>query len=349
MKKTVSFALAIFLIISVVPFAYASTSTEQYGADVLYNLGLFQGTGTDELGMPNYNLDAVPTRAEAIAMLVRLLGKSEEVQSNFYTLPFDDIPSWAVPYVGYAYENGLTSGISATKFGSNSKISATQYLTFILRSLGYTTGEDFQWDSAWILTDELNITNGEYNELTTSPFTRGNMVTVSCEALSAKIKGTSTTLLDVLKKENAVPQNAKLSVKENNARIIMGKATSYDDEVDMLESIRFANMNGQIWLTFTMHPETKCYGVAPFPAGLGSTNSKYAEGTESYQAFEDAFGTWHKVHKFETGVNEFRIALPSDYFLNNNVDNSRMVFRLWAENNKTVVYYFDYTKTSLLN
>ena len=74
----------------------------------------------------------------------------------------------AAPYVGYAYEKGLTNGKSETRFDPDSTIRASEYLTFVLRALGYVSGTDFAWDSAWTLSDKLGITHGEYNASTTS-------------------------------------------------------------------------------------------------------------------------------------------------------------------------------------
>ena len=48
-------------------------------ADRLKDVGLFQGTN------PGYQLDKAPTRAEASAMLVRLLGKEAEAEKLTYT------------------------------------------------------------------------------------------------------------------------------------------------------------------------------------------------------------------------------------------------------------------------
>lgn len=54
-------------------------------ADRLKDVGLFQGTNQ------GYQLDKAPTRAEASAMLVRLLGKEEEAKGLTYTAPFTDL------------------------------------------------------------------------------------------------------------------------------------------------------------------------------------------------------------------------------------------------------------------
>ena len=97
-------------------------------ADRLKDVGLFQGTNQ------GYQLDKAPTRAEASAMLVRLLGKEEEAKGLTYTAPFTDLVGWEKPYVQYLYDNGLANGTSATAYNPTGKCSAQMYTTFLLRT-----------------------------------------------------------------------------------------------------------------------------------------------------------------------------------------------------------------------
>lgn len=185
MKRFIATILTLALMCSFAPAAFAATDEATRAAQALYDLGLFQGTGNNADGTPNFDLDRTPTRHEAVTMLVRLLGKDAEAKAGSWTTPFTDVADWAKPYVGYAYANGLTTGTSATTFGGEQTIDATQYLTFVLRALGYTSGTDFQWDSAWTKSDEIGLTAGQYNASTTS-FTRGDMAVISNNALSVK-------------------------------------------------------------------------------------------------------------------------------------------------------------------
>ena len=96
-------------------------------ADRLKDVGLFQGTNQ------GYQLDKAPTRAEASAMLVRLLGKEAEAEKLTYTAPFTDLKGWEKPYVQYLYDNGLANGMSETAYNPTGKCSAQMYTTFLLR------------------------------------------------------------------------------------------------------------------------------------------------------------------------------------------------------------------------
>ena len=198
MKKTLSLLLAALLALSLLtPVLAAPAGEAEQAAWTLYHFGLFQGTGTDERDFPIFDLDRIPTRAQGVAMLIRLLGLEDTALSGTWTTPFTDVPPWAAPYVGCAYEKGLTVGVSADRFGSSAPIKATEYLTLVLRALGYSSGEDFAWDQAWNLTDKLGITDGSYGPKTTV-FDRGDVAWISLRALDAKDKNTRKTLRSTL-------------------------------------------------------------------------------------------------------------------------------------------------------
>lgn len=175
----------------------APDNDPRLAADALYAMGLFSGTGRDENNQPIYELDRVPTRSEAVTMLVRLLGKEDEALSRAWVTPFTDVVKWASPYVGYAYNNNLTSGTSGTTYSGDRNISASEYIAFVLRALGYEIGVDFQWDKAWELSDKIGLTGGQYNAGTTT-FTRGDVANISFNALYCKLKGSDTRLIDTL-------------------------------------------------------------------------------------------------------------------------------------------------------
>lgn len=210
MKRFMAIILSVTLLCTLIPAASAATSDQESAAQALYGLGLFQGTGSNADGTPNFDLDRTPTRAEAVTMLVRLLGKDAEAKAGTWETPFTDVADWAKPYVGYAYANGLTTGTSDTTFGGEDTINATQYLTFVLRALGYTSGTDFQWDSAWTKSNEIGMTWRDYAKATS--FTRGDVAQISDGALYTKGKGTDKTLGEKMGKFELLeltPENLK--------------------------------------------------------------------------------------------------------------------------------------------
>ena len=194
MKRLLSFILSLTLVVSLMaPCALGASDEAVQAANALHAMGLFNGTGKDANGKPIYDLDRKPTRQEAITMLVRLLGKEKEATSKTWKTIFTDVDAWASNYVGYAYAKGLTAGTSPTTFSGNTPVTASQYLSFVLRALGYSSGTDFQWDRAWELSDYIGLTDGRYNA-STSNFTRGDVAIISNKALSTKMKDGEKTL-----------------------------------------------------------------------------------------------------------------------------------------------------------
>ena len=197
MKKLLALALTLCLVLGLAPGAAAAGTEAEDAAGALYALGLFRGTGTDAEGAPTFELGRALTRSEAVTMLVRLLGRENEALGGTWETPFTDVEAWAEPYVGLAYENGLTTGTGETAFGGGERVTAAQYITFILRALGYDDASgDFAWDRAWELSDELGITGGEYGAANSASFTRGDAALISLSALSQTLKGSETTLLE---------------------------------------------------------------------------------------------------------------------------------------------------------
>ena len=202
-KRILACILALVLAISLVPAAFAATDEATEAAQALYEMGLFRGVGKDANGNPNFDLDRTPSRNEAVTMLVRLLGKEQEAKDGTWVTPFTDVTGWAKPYVGYAYERGLTAGASSTTYGGDADVTVSQYLTFVLRALGYTSGTDFKWNAAWELSDKIGLTDGRYNASTTH-FTRGDVAIISANTLNTSLKGQSKTLLSSLVESGAV-------------------------------------------------------------------------------------------------------------------------------------------------
>ena len=251
--KAFPLILALILAAALTLPATAATDKATEAADKLYALGLFRGVGTDPDGKPVYDLDRAPSRAEAVTLLVRLLGRENAAGSAHRLIPFGDVADWARPYIGYAYENGLTTGTSTTTFEGEATVSATQYLTLVLRALGYVSGNDFEWDSAWLLTDKLGITAGEYGA--DSAFTRGDAVIVSAAALELKLKDGSKTLSRLIQENLAADTPAVvLGVK------MLGD-TYYDYAEDFRNGYAFVILGKDCGYIDTTGKFTACYRV----------------------------------------------------------------------------------------
>ena len=157
----------------------------QAAAEELYKLGLFLGSGDLPDGSPNFELDRTPTRAEALVMLVRLLGAEEEAKAGSYRHPFTDT-DWADAYIGYGYAHGITMGVSATEYGTDEDATLAQFLTFVLRALGYS---DVDWENPYPVAESVGL-----NYPTGEGFYRADVALICLNALDCQMKDQSTTL-----------------------------------------------------------------------------------------------------------------------------------------------------------
>ncbi|MBQ9599898.1 MAG: leucine-rich repeat protein [Clostridia bacterium] len=236
MKRTLSLLICLVLCMTSVVItpvhAARDISNEEIMAQYLKDLGLFKGVSEN-----NMDLERVPTRLEALVMLIRVLGEEKAALEGNYHHPFTDVPAWADAYVGYAYEKGLTKGVSDTQFGTQNA-SATTYLTFILRALGYSdvNGVDFSWDDPYALAARQGILS---DTVDTDNFLRADAVTVSYLALFSHVKNTSQTLSEKLVKGGAIeaekqqglqtPDEIGIS-KEPAGEIISIRAAAVDED-----------------------------------------------------------------------------------------------------------------------
>ena len=181
-------------------------------ADALNKMGLFLGTGN------GYELDRVSRRDEGLIMMLRLLGDEQAALALTEKLhPFSDVRPWASAYVSYAYKNGLTNGTSSYEYSSMMLIEPEQYMTFLLRALGYTdSGDnpDFHYKNAISAAVSFGIiSQNEAQMLTSTPLYRDKLAYISYYGLFAHMKGTSTRLLDYLIEKGAVDYNtAQLAI-----------------------------------------------------------------------------------------------------------------------------------------
>ena len=202
-NKAIAFILIITMLMQSTVLCFADdvsldiTEEATNAADILYELDLLKGT-TEVVGggTPTFELDREPSRYEAIVMFIRLLGKETEAFEGEWEHPFINIPEWVDKYVGYAYAKGLTNGVSENDFGGNQLITANEYLTLILRALGYKDEEDFVWNKSYVKTNEIGLTKNEYDDFS-EKFLRADIAILSLNSLSIKTKDGSKTLCEI--------------------------------------------------------------------------------------------------------------------------------------------------------
>lgn len=253
----------------------------------LKELGLFKGVSNTE-----FELDRAPSRVEAIIMLIRVLGKENEALNGDLEHSFIDVEDWANNYVGYAYNNGLSNGVSKTEFGSENASSA-MYLTFVLRSLGYSDvdGNDFSWDSPYELARTIGILP---DCVDTDNFMRKDVAVISYAALSVKLNGSEQTLAEKLISANVFTHEQFDSVYDLE-KIVVANVGNVIDEDDNNEN-NFGELSQEaknkiLEATVDIHfyatdvefrhgnPNYTCQGVIVAPEGIVAT---------TYHAIEDS-------------------------------------------------------------
>lgn len=190
-RMKIAVITTLILLIFSTGFIFAADETSTAAADVLYELGLFAGTGTNADGSPVYSLDDSLTRQQAMTLFINLLGKGKEAKEGTWTTPFTDVDDWAKPFIGYAYEHGFTAGVAEDLFGSADPVTKDQYMTYLLLALGYEQGTDFNWNTASFTATEIG-----FNETFVSgPVLRSHAVLWNCNALALNKKDSEEGML----------------------------------------------------------------------------------------------------------------------------------------------------------
>ena len=167
-------------------------------ADTLYDFGLFKGTDK------GYELEKSLTREESATILVRLLGEEEKVDANDFDEVFIDVDKdrWSCAYVMYCYKHNITKGTGADTFSPDVQIDATQFITLMMRLLGYT---EVNPDTALKKSVEYKLLPEEkIDELTTKKvFTRSDMVQIVYNSLKTQMDD-ETVFADYLLEKNVL-------------------------------------------------------------------------------------------------------------------------------------------------
>ena len=167
-------------------------------ADTLYDFGLFKGTDK------GYELEKSLTREESATILVRLLGEEEKVDANDFDEVFIDVDKdrWSYAYVMYCYKHNITKGTGADTFSPDVQIDAPQFITLMMRLLGYT---EVNPDTALKKSVEYKLLPEEkIDELTTKKvFTRSDMVQIVYNSLKTQMDD-ETVFADYLLEKNVL-------------------------------------------------------------------------------------------------------------------------------------------------
>ncbi|MBE6679240.1 MAG: hypothetical protein E7598_01810 [Ruminococcaceae bacterium] len=254
-KRIVSLLLAVSLAFAAVPAVFAADSTGADAANALHSLGLLAGKGTNADGSVNFDLDGSLTRAESITQVVRFLGAEKKATAETNAHPFTDLAAWAVPYISYAYANGITAGVSATKFDCNGAMSDYAFLTAILRVLGYKDAEgDFVWNNPYALAKTVGLIASETPD---TNFTRGDAFVICFNALTATVKN-GDKICDSLVKNGAVSADAMSVITKPASGLTIGGVKITDCKVVVSAG---ANATEKLAANTIINAVKEAYGV----------------------------------------------------------------------------------------
>lgn len=238
MKKTLALILCLILSMQHNPFiiraadsitsppAYQNSyfTSTQY-ADYLNALNLIKGSNK------GYELDRTPTRLEALVLVIRLLGKESEALSSYATdSHFSDVPDWGIPYTNYAYAMKITTGINNEQFAPERLVGFSDFLSFLLRVLGYSEAQG-DFTSTTLIDRSVALGLIENKAETQKNFTRADLVRLSYQALSIRLKNSASSLIDYLiqhldlstltGKKNLIVDQYKLNTESDYTQAIL--------------------------------------------------------------------------------------------------------------------------------
>ena len=169
----------------------------------LQDLGLLKGDAT------GFALERAPTRSEGAVMLVRLLGKEKEALQAAGKSTFTDA-GWADSYLAYLQKNNIARGKTDSLFGGNDLLRAQEYVTFVLRALGYDDARgDFRYADALEFAEHKGLLSQvDRDRYRAASFLRDDMIYISWRALSVALNGSSRLLVNRLIDAGAVPVGA---------------------------------------------------------------------------------------------------------------------------------------------
>lgn len=210
-RKLVLWCLVLsFLFAGTLFAAPKQNSAAEEIAVALSELDLFHGT--DE----GFALHELPTRIQGLVMLIRLTGNEEAALAESEGHPFTDIQPWADPYVSFANKQQWIKGYEDGRFGADDVLTEQQYVTLLLRALGYTEeAEDFTWETVEEFAANLGLSAvlGQKDVLD-----RAGLALISWDALQQPLKEKPETLAESLIKKQVFELEHYTEVKQTITR-----------------------------------------------------------------------------------------------------------------------------------
>ena len=131
-------------------------------------------------------------RQDAVRIVYNMFAEGDLEKPNFLKHPFVDVDAEYDEAISWAYQNGVTFGISENLFGT-SDITEAEFVTFLLRAMGY--GNSFFYTESVEVAGYIGF---EYIPFFQSEFTLGNAVQYLSYALDLHASGAEQSLKESL-------------------------------------------------------------------------------------------------------------------------------------------------------
>lgn len=259
MKKILTLICAAALCLTLALGAAAFVDiTDEDTAKVVYTLegmGLVSGTSATK-----YSPAITLTRAQVCTMMVRAMGLEKAVDSYKNQNLFTDVKvgMWHSGYVNLAYREGIIKGYGNGKFGPDDTVTYGQFITIVLRLLGYTESDIGKvWPADYIVfASDKELDEGV--ELSANDaISRADAAKLLYNAVMSKPKGASAKLYTTLNGYSSsstviVLSNSDTTSKEGDlyALVVVGTSgveTKYFEQKNKL-SDTFVGSFGELLL-----------------------------------------------------------------------------------------------------
>jgi hypothetical protein len=302
-RRVFTVMLTFIIVLASINFTGAAPVQNTDLANKLKSLNLF--LGSDQ----GFELDKELTREQSIVMVLRLLGLEQTAKNQKNKSIFTDIPSghWAEYYVSYAYSIGLTAGISNNRFGAGLNVTANQYITYLLRSLGYDDSKgDFVWSESIDKAHSMGlISSVEFKYYKSSQsIIRDDVVAVSYNALKTKLKGSEKTLLRKLVDSGVIKMEQVTAVNDNNLLLAV---TSYSTPTNTATPTPTPTVTP----TLAARSAFTQIEAESFNSNKGVEIASCTEGGKDIEWIEDGDYAVYDSIDFSNGANSFEVRYAS--------------------------------------
>ncbi|QUH29156.1 Ig-like domain-containing protein [Vallitalea guaymasensis] len=200
LKKVFALVLSLAMIVSTFTVSFAAEDTKT-DADICEALELIKGDGD---GVTEEYLGTESPRWKLALMSLRLRGLEDEALAFEGTETFADAEemTWVAGRAALAYlkanpELGWLG--RGEEFDPNGMMTVQEYYKVMLGTLGYTQGEDFEWEDVMTFAEEKNLVAAADAE----KLTMADVAAVTVETLKAETKD-GAKLIQVLVEDGAI-------------------------------------------------------------------------------------------------------------------------------------------------